>query len=379
MKKLSLILIILLTISISCKRDSLISKDTFEPNFELPKPIRLVKPVGFPPFPSTDLVLSEEGIELGRKLFFDPILSADNTLSCAGCHSPERAFTDDGKAVSVGIDGIAGSKNSMALFNLAWSPSMFWDGRRPTLKAQAFDPVVDPIEMHHTWPNALKALKGDPVYPELFQKVFGVEDFDSSHVVDAIAQFEMTLISADSEYDKLVRLTGNDFTNTVPPFADPDAIAGFKIFNSEPKRPDGSGSPGGDCFHCHGSSGNILFTSNQFMNNGLDADPSPGLYRVTKNPADYGKFKAPSMRNLSFTAPYMHDGRFQTLEEVVDFYNEGVNASSPNLSSFMKKTNRLANGLQLTDTEKRQLIAFLKTLDDSTFIENPAFKNPNLR
>ncbi len=362
----------------ACTKDPVFDRDTFEGNEGLPKPIKLEQPFGFPPMPQSDLVLTEEGIALGKKLFFDPILSADNTQSCGSCHNQKWGFTDNGKAVSIGIDGVAGRRNSMPLFNLAWSPSFFWDGRRPTLKIQAFDPVVDPVEMHNTWPNALKSLQGHPEYPELFKKVYGVEDFDSSHVVDAIAQFEMTLISAGSEFDRIIKEVGIDFQGVIPPFRDPDAYQGFLIFNREPRRRAGD-PPGGDCFHCHGGSGNILFTSNLFMNNGLDENPNPGLYEHTKNPSDIGKFKVPSMRNLGFTAPYMHDGRFQTLEEVIDFYNEGVNPNSPNISPIMVKERGLANGLRLSDTEKRQLIAFLETLNDSSFIENPAFQNPNIR
>lgn len=368
---------ILIIGSTACKKDPMFNKETFEGNEVLPKPIKLTKPYGFPPLPPTDLILSNEGFELGRKLFYDPILSADNTQSCGSCHNAAWGFTDNGRAVSVGIDGIAGRRNSMPIFNLAWSPSLFWDGRRPTLKTQAFDPVVDPVEMHNTWPNALKALKGHPEYPELFKQVFGVEDFDSSHVVDAIAQFEMAMISANSEFDQIIREFGTDFSNIVPPFRDPDAVAGFNIFNREPRK-NATDPPGGDCFHCHGSTGNILFTSNLFMNNGLDAEPDQGLYRVTKNPSDIGKFKVPSMRNLSFTAPYMHDGRFQTLEEVIDFYNEGVQPESPNIAPIMVKERGLANGLRLSDLEKKQLLAFLKTLNDTSFIENDAFHNPFL-
>lgn len=377
MKLTQVILVLVASLSVfSCKRDAALDIETFIANERLPKPIQLERPFGFPPLPPTDLILSEAGVQLGRKLFYDPILSADNTQSCASCHSPEWGFTDDGNAVSVGIDGIPGKRNSMPIFNLAWSPSLFWDGREPTLKSQAFAPVVDPIEMHNTWANALKSLKGHPEYPELFKKVYGIEDFDSSHVADAIAQFEMTMISSNSEFDQIIKEYGLGVLDLVPPFQDPDAAAGFQIFNREPRR-NASAPPGGDCFHCHGSTGNILFTSNLFMNNGLDAEPDLGLYRVTKNPTDIGKFKVPSVRNLSYTAPYMHDGRFRTLEEVIDFYNDGVNPNSPNIEPIMKKERGLANGLNLTQREKEQLIAFLKTLDDPSFIENPAYHNPH--
>ncbi len=316
-------------------------------------PYTLDIPQGFPDMPVPgDNPMTVEGVQLGRMLFYDPILSADNTQSCASCHSPEFAFTDNNRQFSTGIDGIAGSRNSMALMNAGWFGATFWDGRTHGLEEQAFEPVTNPIEMHNTWPAAVSSLKDHPDYPELFHAAFGIHDFDSTHVVRAIAQFERTLISADAKWDRYLR--GEEQLTITE-------TRGYEIFFTEK----------GDCFHCHTT---ILFTDNIFHNNGLDSVfADPGLFRVTGNLSDVGRFKTPTLRNLNYTAPYMHDGRFATLREVVDFYSEGVKFSST-VDPLMKKVNQ--GGIQLSEEEKEYLIAFLLTLNDNSFINNPAYANP---
>jgi cytochrome c peroxidase len=313
----------------------------------------LVIPDGFP-----DMIIPEdnpmtvEGVELGRRLFYDPILSADNTQSCASCHGQGFSFTDNGKRFSTGIDGIAGTRNAMAIINAGWMPSFFWDGRDPTLEAQALEPVPNPIEMHQSWPNAVTKLKNHPQYPDWFFDAFGTRSIDSSHVAKAIAQFERTLISGNSKWDRYLRGEA-ELTQA--------ESKGFEVFFTER----------GDCFHCHAT---ILFTDNLFHNNGLDADfTDNGLFDVTGNQNDIGKFKTPTLRNIIYTAPYMHDGRFETLEEVIDFYSEGLQFS-PTIDPLMKNVNQ--GGIQLSDDEKQNLIAFIKTLTDTTFVTNPAFSNP---
>jgi len=300
---------------------------------------------------------TEEGIALGKKLFFDPILSADNTLACAGCHSPSNAFTDDTR-FSDGIDGLFGNRNSMPLFNLAWNydNKFFWDGRESGLENQAFKPVINPIEMHTTWAAVTEKLQQHSEYPELFNAAFGTATIDSVLVSKAIAQFERTLISANSKFDKY--LLG---TTTLTP----EETNGFNIFMDESK---------GDCFHCHGSDNNPLWTDNKFHNNGLDAMFSDlGFGKVTGDPADNGKFRSPSLRNLAFTAPYMHDGRFETLEDVINHYSEGLQ-NSPTIDPLMKKVSQ--GGVQLSSQEKADLKAFLLTLSDADFINNSNFSNP---
>ncbi len=296
-----------------------------------------------------------EGISLGKKLFFDPILSADNRQSCSSCHDPKFAFTDD-KQFSEGIDGRFGNRNSMPLFNLAWNydEKFFWDGRSNGLQKQALEPVKDPVEMHNTWVNAMESLQNNSEYPELFFAAFGTRKIDSVLVTKAIAQFERTLISSNSKFDQYLLGTATLTSSE---------LNGFNVFMDETK---------GDCFHCHGSDKNPLWTDNSFHNNGLDALITDiGRAKVTGDPTDNGKFKSPSLRNLAFTAPYMHDGRFSTLEEVINHYSEGLK-NSPTIDPLMKKVS--SGGVQLTTQEKTDLKAFLLSLSDSEFISNPAFQ-----
>ena len=298
-----------------------------------------------------------EGIALGKKLFFDPVLSADGTQACADCHAPESAFTDSDR-FSEGIDGLLGNRNSMPIFNLAWNydEKFFWDGRAFSLEHQAFQPVTNPIEMHNTWNTVVSALQQDNEYPNLFNAAFGTSTIDSTLVTKAIAQFERTLISSNSKFDR--HLLGENALT-------PQELNGFNVFMDETK---------GDCFHCHGNANNPLWTDNIFHNNGLDAVITDfGLGMVTGDPADNGKFKSPSLRNLLFTPPYMHDGRFNTLDEVINHYSEGLQ-NSPTIDPLMKKVAQ--GGVQLTESDKADLKAFLLSLSDQGFINNPAFQSP---
>jgi cytochrome c peroxidase len=292
-----------------------------------------------------------EGIALGKKLFFDPILSIDNTLACVDCHAPENAFTDSDK-FSDGVDGIFGNRNSMPLFNLAWNydEKFFWDGNTFSLEHQAFVPVTDPFEMKSNWADVESKLQQHAEYPSLFEKAFGASNIDSSLVTKAIAQFERTLISANSKFDKFLLGELN---------LSPEELNGFNVFMDEAK---------GDCFHCHGSDKNPLWTDNIFHNNGLDETFADlGLGAVTGDPADNGKFKSPSLRNLEFTAPYMHDGRFASLDDVINHYSQGLKNSST-IDPLMKKVDQ--GGVGLTDKDKADLKAFLLSLSDYDFINS---------
>ncbi|MBT5698475.1 MAG: c-type cytochrome, partial [Flavobacteriales bacterium] len=301
-------------------------------------------PYGFP-----DMIIPEdnpmtfEGVELGRKLFNDPILSGDGTQSCISCHIQSANFSDTNQ-FSTGINGMHGNRNASTIINSGWNNSNFWDGRAITLEEQAFSPVVDPIEMNDTWSNVENKLNSNSEYIQLFKQAYNIDYIDSTHVVMAIAQFERTLISNNSKFDKYSR--GEEvFTKS--------ELNGFAIFNSEK----------GDCFHCHGTS---LFTDNLFHNNGLDVEPflDLGLGKITENTNDNGKFKTPTLRNIEVSAPYMHDGRFATLEKVIEHYDSGGHFSST-VDPLMKK---LGVGLNLTNQEKSDLIAFLKTLTDYDYI-----------
>ena len=300
--------------------------------------------------------LSEEGVALGKKLFFDKKLSGNNTQACASCHKPQNSFTDNTR-FSNGIDGVFGSRNSMPLMNLAWNftDKFAWDGKELGLERQALEPVKNPIEMHSNWENVVEKLQQDPEYPTLFLRAFGTTTIDSSLVTKAIAQFERILISGNAKFDQY--LLGNATLSL-------EELNGFTIFMDEEK---------GDCFHCHGSDNNPLWTDNGFHNNGLDSTfDDLGLGAVTGDPNDNGTFRSPSLRNLNFTAPYMHDGRFATLEEVINHYSEGLQFSST-IDPLMKKVSQ--GGVQLTPQEKLDLKAFLLTLTDPEFINNPDFRN----
>ena len=298
-----------------------------------------------------DNPLTEEGIDLGRQLFFDPILSGDGTQSCASCHKPQFAFSDN-RPTSPGIEGVFGARNTMPLFNLAWNYSerFAWDGKELSLERQVLEPVENPEEMNSDWDEVIARLNSHSQYPALFARAFPDEPITKELVAKAIAQFERTLISANSKFDHYLM---GEATLT------PNELNGLNVFMDEGR---------GDCFHCHGSPNNPLWTNNDFHNNGLDAQFSDlGLGAVTGDPDDNGKFRSPSMRNLAFTAPYMHDGRFATLDEVIDFYSEGLQ-NSPTIDPLMKKIDQ--GGVQLNDQDKADLKAFLLTLSDPAFIQN---------
>ncbi len=301
---------------------------------------------------------TEEGVALGRKLFFDPVLSGNGTQACADCHRPQNAFSDP-RQFSLGIDGIEGFRNSMPLQNLAWNfqEKFNWNGSATTLEEQIFEPVTNPIEMNNTWPNVVASLQNHNEYPTLFNDAFGSSTIDSVLVTKAIAQFVRTLTSADSRFDR--HLLGETILT-------PQELNGFNVFMDEDR---------GDCFHCHGNSFNPLWTDNTFHNNGLDESFTDlGLGSVTGDPRDNGKFKAPSLRNLAFTAPYMHDGSFETLEEVINHYSEGL-VFSETIDPLMKAVAQ--GGVQLSEEDKADLKAFLLSLSDPEFINNPDFQDPN--
>ena len=347
---------ILLFLALSCSDDN--SDDTRY----IPTPSPLQIPQLFeeniiPPVIPIDNPQTVEGIALGKQLFFDPILSADQSLACASCHSPQNAFTDSAP-FSVGIDGSIGTRNSMPLFNLAWNydERFFWDGRVFSLEHQALEPVTNPIEMANTWVTVVQRLSEHPDYPALFQAAFGEAAISKELVTKALAQFERILISSNSKFDRY--LLGIETLT-------PQEQNGLDVFMDEER---------GDCFHCHGNPNNPLWTDNLFHNNGLDAVfADNGLGEFTGDPADNGKFRSPSLRNLAFTAPYMHDGRFETLDEVINHYSEGLQYS-PTIDPLMKKVDE--GGVQLSDQDKADLKAFLLSLSDPSFLNDPAFINP---
>ena len=334
-----------------------------------PTPVDLKIPthffyVGAPLIPA-DNPQTVEGIALGKKLFFEKKLSRDNSISCGSCHKPKESFNDKGNALSAGVDGSLGIRNAMPLYNLAWvsltSGRFNWHGSANSIEEQAFEPVRNHLEMKETWINVISKLQNDPSYPPLFQAAFKTRVVDSNLVVKALAQFERTLISGNTRVDKHVQkeVAGLDIPGG--PFLTDQELRGYDLFTAEQK---------GDCFHCHGTFSNPLWTNNLFMNNGLDLDPDSGLAEVTKRATDLGKFRVPSMRNLGYTAPYMHDGRFNSLMEVLDHYDSEIK-NSPNLDPNLDPN---AKPRSLTIQEKEDIIAFLMALNDSSFVNNPDFQ-----
>lgn len=330
-------------------------------------PYDLVIPPFFPPMdiPASN-PLTVEGVELGRYLFWEKKLSGNNTQSCGSCHLPEHGFSDP-NTFSVGINGDVGHRQAMALVNMGWSTTFFWDGRTVTLEEQVLEPVENPIEMDEDWDHALMELRADPLYPPLFKAAFGTTDITKERAARAMASFLRTMISADSKFDKQ-RIGQYNFTASEE--------HGFNLFLLEGGSPDEvpGGSFGADCFHCHGF-GAMQMTDYLFHNNGLDPtfENDPGRAGVTAFELDSGKFKTPTLRNVELTAPYMHDGRFTSLEQVVEHYNSG-GIPSTTIDPFMKFT---TGGLQLSPQSKQDLIAFLKCLTDTTFMNNPAFSDPH--
>jgi cytochrome c peroxidase len=298
-------------------------------------------------------------IALGRMLFYDPIISKDSTTSCASCHNPQFNFTDNGLASSTNALGVQTTRISMPLINLAWSKNFFWDGRETTLEGSVLDALIN--EQHPNYTVSFAQMKQNEMYETAFAKAYQNAKIDETNIVNALASFIRILYSKDSKFDAF-------YPSLSPTLLAESEYRGYNLFISEQA----------DCFHCHGTYPN--FTSNLFHNNGLQqniTNPNQflekGLGLVTGNINDYGKIKAPSLRNLAYSAPYMHDGRFQTLDEVIEFYSSGVTAS-PNLDPNMKFVAQ--GGVQLLPEDKQALKDFLLTLTDETFINNPEFSSP---
>jgi cytochrome c peroxidase len=334
-------------------------------------------------FPMPDLPkdnpLITERVALGEQLFHEPLLSKDNTISCASCHDSKHAFADP-RQFSVGVREQVGTRNAMPLFNLAWRNSFFWDGRAPSLRAQALMPIQDHTEMDESLTNVVAKLsrpaitpetrnsrpETTPNYPALFTAAFGSPEITPEKIGLAIEAFLLTLTSYDSKFDRAVAGKAQ---------LSEQEQRGLQLFMTEydPRRQQF----GADCFHCHGGP---LFQSQTFANNGLDIEPTKlcftcskvscvhreaGRAGVTHKASDWGKFASPSLRNIALTAPYMHDGRFQTLEEVVAHYSSGQKRSAtldPNLAKHRD------GGVLLSEANQKALVAFLRTLTDGKYV-----------
>ncbi len=291
--------------------------------------------------------LSENKIALGRILFYDPILSKDSTISCNSCHSQYSAFTHIDHNLSHGIAGRIGTRNSPALLNLAWGKNYMWDGSVRQLDAQALSPITNPLEMDEDIDHVVKKLQATNGYSTLFYKAFGDSSITGERILKSLSQFMLTLVSANSKYDRVKR--GEDTFTT-------SETNGYAVYKK-------------NCSSCHTEP---LFTNNQFENNGLYINPDlndHGRVKISHNPLDSFKFKVPSLRNVEYSYPYMHDGRFKTLGLVINNYLRGIQESKT-LSPELRK------GMYFSTDDKADLIQFLFTLTDKDFLHNPNFAEP---
>lgn len=327
-----------------------------DPSIEIKTPdisgnISFSVPQGWPQpvYTFTNNTLTQAGFELGRKLFYDTRLSRDNTISCASCHQQFAAFSHLDHPVSHGINNLLGIRNAPSLFNIAWQKSFFWDGGVNSIELQPVNPIQNPVEMDMTIPEVITKLSADNTYKSMFSKTFGNDTINSQRMLRALAQFMASMVSANSRYDKYVRGESGGTLST-------QELHGLSLFREK-------------CTACHTEP---LFTDNSFRNNGLSLDPNlndSGRARITGEQQDKYKFKVPSLRNVALSAPYMHDGRITSLDGVLEHYRSGV-YQWPNVDSLLR------NNISMSDQDKDDIISFLKTLTDDTFIPDTRFSAP---
>lgn len=346
MKKITFLISLgLFLLLLACQKDQ--NGETVEPDKKLD--IRFVRPANFPEpvYKLEKNPITTDGFLLGKALFYEGEMSLSGMDHCGTCHIQSSAFTQHEHDVSHNLMGKLGKRNSPAIMNLAWMSSFMWDGGIHDLDLQPIAPIESPVEMQESFPNVVKKLQKMPKYPPMFQKAFGTEEITGIKVLQALSQFMLMCVSGNSKYDLYVRKEKNTQLST-------DELQGLQIFKQK-------------CAVCHKGE---LFSDFTFRDNGLkqNLQRDAGRYEITLNETDKGKFKVPSLRNLTYTLPYMHDGRFQTLEQVLDHYTQGVQ-NNANLDPLLKQNGKL--GIDLSETEKKQILAFLRTLDDRDFITDP--------
>lgn len=290
--------------------------------------------------------ITEKGFELGRSLFYDPILSLDSTISCGSCHAQVHAFADHGTTVSVGIGGLLGKRNSPPIQNMAWYTSFMWDGGINHIEVMPFAPITSTVEMGETMSGVETKLQTHPTYPTRFKEAFGSEEISAQKILYALTQFMSLMVSADSKYDKVLKGETS---------FDERELQGYHIFQQK-------------CASCHAEP---LFTDFSFRNNGMMEDYSEdeGRSHITLEPSDFGRFKVPTLRNITLTHPYMHNGSIRNLTEVIDMYSSGVH-------QHFNTDPLLAEPFNFSDEQKEALLYFLYTLEDYTFIGNHEFSEP---
>ena len=306
---------------------------------------------------ATDNPLTTEGKQLGRMLFYEKKLSRTNKVACASCHHQELAFSDPNR-VSFGVDSLTGTRQAMGLFNLAFSGNgFFWDGRVDVLRHQSLLPIQDELEMDETLDNVIAKLSAEQLYRDQFTKAFGTNDITEEKIGLALEQFLISLVSESSKYDLYkqgrINLSASE-------------LNGEQLFLNR------------GCDNCHAGA-NFDEPRSRFLNNGLDIDSDfldLGRELITGDPDDRAKFKVPSLRNIAVTAPYMHDGRFATLEEVLQHYASGVQESSTLAGPTIFGVNLTLGGFDLTPSEQEDILNFLGTLTDEDFLSNPEFSDP---
>lgn len=314
-----------------------------------------VQPEGFPEttYDFSRNEVTREGFELGKRLFFEPRLSRNNTIACGSCHIQTAAFTHHGHDVSHGIDDRLGIRNPMPIMNMAWGKEFFWDGGVFDLDLAAINAITSPVEMDENIPNVLRKLREHPEYPALFKKAFGTEEITDFRFFKALSQYMLLAVSDNAEYDKIRRKeVGHSYTEA--------ELAGYQFFQNK-------------CASCHAEP---LLTDRTYRNNGLTPNhvDDQGRFEVTLNEDDRNKFKVPSLRNWQYTGPYMHDGRFLSLNRVLEHYRSGMVDSETLDPAFRNEDGTI--GIKMTEEERENLLAFLNTLNDSDFVKNPLLAEP---
>lgn len=345
MKKIVIIVIFCQFLFLACSKD-----DT---SVYVSKPLTLHMPSNFPDmvYNLNNNPLTEAGFELGKKLFYDGKLSSNNAIPCAFCHEQAFAFTHHGHTLSHGVNGGIGLRNSQPLQNMAFQSDFMWDGAASHLDLQPIIPITSELEMGETISNVIEKIKADSYYKKQFPLAFEDGEINTSNMLKALSQFMVMMVSSNSKYDKHVRKEGN--------------------VSLSPMEQDGLNTFKNKCASCHSTD---LFTDQSYRNNGLSINPrlnDKGRFVILENPVDMYKFKVPSLRNIEYTFPYMHDGRFETLEAVLNFYDSGM-VDNGNVDASLKREDG-SFGITLSTYEKESIIAFLKTLTDNEFINDKRF------
>ncbi len=340
MKK-AIVILSMLCLIVACSKDALMPKAALWIGLQLPAHF------GAPVQDSKETPITEAGFILGKMLFFDPRLSRNNTISCGSCHIPTSAFTQHGHTVSHGIDDKIGTRNALPIQNILWQKNYFWDGGVHNIELIALNALKNPVELDESLDNIITKLNKDTKYINQFKLAYGTTEITNLKMLTALKQYMVMLISSNSKFDNYlqgkIKLSSQE-------------MDGLNTFNNK-------------CATCHSGP---LQSDNSFRNNGISnaTGKDKGRQQISTLAADEYKFKVPSLRNISYTAPYMHDGSISTLQNIMEHYNTGVNKTNT-LDTTLQRNGTI--GIPLTSIEKENIISFLHTLSDTAFIKNPLF------